>query len=123
MKLTLDSSSRVNLVRSYSQAEIRIGEQVVRTSCILTANAVVTDWPPESLDQLTEAHLERIFELEPEIVLIGTGATQRFAPAPLRAAFATRGIGLETMDLGAACRTFNILVQEDRRVAAVLFLS
>ena len=67
-------------------------------------------------------HLEPIFELRPELVLLGTGAQQRFAPADIRSAFATRSIGIEAMDLGAACRTFNILVQEERRVAAVLFL-
>jgi uncharacterized protein len=67
-------------------------------------------------------HLEPIFKLQPELVLLGTGARQRFAAAAIRAAFTARKIGLEAMDLGAACRTFNILVQEDRRVAAALFL-
>jgi uncharacterized protein len=56
------------------------------------------------------------------LVLLGTGARQRFAPPGIRASFASHGIGIEAMDLGAACRTFNILVQEERRVAAVLFL-
>ena len=60
---------------------------------------------------------------EPELVLLGTGQTQRFPPAAVRAVLATRGVGLEIMDLGAACRTFNILVQEERKGAAGLFLS
>ena len=64
----------------------------------------------------------RILALTPEVVLLGTGATQRFAPPAVRAALAQRGVGLEAMQLGAACRTFNVLVQEERRVAAALFL-
>jgi uncharacterized protein len=86
------------------------------------ADALLTNWPPATLDDLVASHLEPIFELRPELVLFGTGPRQRFAPAVIRAAFAARGIGVESMDLGAACRTFNILVQEERRVAAALFL-
>jgi len=65
--------------------------------------------------------IEPLLALQPELVLLGTGPTQRFPSAALRSAFTARGVGLEAMDLGAACRTFNILVQEERRVAAVLF--
>jgi uncharacterized protein len=122
MKLTLEASSRVNLIRSYSAGQIRVGEQVIQSSCIITADTVVASWPPTTLDELVVDHLLPLFELRPELVLLGTGAKQRFAPAQIRSAFATRGVGLESMDLGAACRTFNVLVQEERRVAAALFL-
>ncbi len=122
MKFTLESSSNVNVIRSYSSEELRIGEQSVRSSCIVMADALLADWPPATLDELQMSHLESIFALRPELVLLGTGSRQRFAPADVRAAFAGRGIGIESMDLGAACRTFNILVQEERRVAAALFL-
>jgi len=122
MKFTLESSSRVNLIRAYSSAEVRVGEQSVRRSCIVTADALITDWEPASFAELSAAHLEPVLALRPELVLLGTGLTQRFPPPAIRSAFAARGVGLEAMDLGAACRTFNILVQEERRVAAVLFL-
>jgi uncharacterized protein len=122
MKFTLEASSRVNLIRTYSPDEIRIGEQSVRTSCVITADTLITDWEPVELAELSAGHLEKIFALRPELVLLGTGPTQRFPPAPIRSAFTARGVGLEAMDLGAACRTFNILVQEERRVAAALFL-
>src|SRR4051794_38829962 len=122
MKFTLEGGSNANVIRSYSSQEIRVGEQVVRSSCIVMADALITDWPPATLDELRANDLEPIFELRPELVLLGTGAQQRFAPAAIRSAFAARGIGVEAMDLGAACRTFNILVQEERRVAAALFL-
>ncbi len=83
---------------------------------------MLTDWPPAQLDALRPEHLEAIFDLEPEVVLLGTGERQRFPPADIRAAFAARRVGLEVMDLGAACRTYNILVQEERRAVAALFL-
>ncbi|MFL6601024.1 MAG: Mth938-like domain-containing protein [Steroidobacteraceae bacterium] len=122
MKFTLEGGSNVNVIRSYSAEEIRIGEHIIRSSCVVTADALIANFPPATLDDLAVNHLEPIFELRPELVLLGTGARQRFAPAAIRASFAEKRIGLEAMDLGAACRTFNILVQEERRAAAVLFL-
>ncbi len=122
MKFTLESSTRVNLVRAYSSTELRIGEEHVRSSCIVAAERLITDWPPARVEALRPEHLEAIFALAPEVVLLGTGARQRFPPADIRAAFAARGVGLEVMDLGAACRTYNVLVQEERHAAAALFL-
>jgi uncharacterized protein len=122
MKFTLEGNSRVNLVRAYSRAELRIGEEHVRSSCIVSADRLLTDWPPARFDALRPEHLQAIFELEPEVVLLGTGERQRFPPADIRAAFAERRVGLEVMDLGAACRTYNILVQEERHAVAALFL-
>jgi len=123
MKFTLESGSNQNLIRTYGADGIRIGEQVIRRSCVVTAETIITDWPPATLDELTVEHLQGLFALKPELVLLGTGTQLRFAPALIRAEFAQRRVGLETMDLGAACRTFNILLQEERRVAAALFLT
>ena len=122
MKFTLESSSRVNLVRSYSPTELRIGEEHLRSSCIVSADRLIADWPPARFDALRPEHLDAIFQLGPEVVLLGTGERQRFPPAEIRAAFAARSVGLEVMDLGAACRTYNILVQEERHAVAALFL-
>jgi len=122
MKLTLEANTQLNLIRSYSATEVRVGELRLHSSCIITADTVIADWEPRSLEKLSAAHLEKLFALRPEVVLLGTGHTQRFPPAAIRAAFAEHRIGLEAMDLGAACRTFNVLVQEDRRVAAALLL-
>ena len=122
MKFTLESSSRVNLVRSYSRAELLIGEEHVRSSCVVSADRLITDWPPARFEALQPEHLDAIFQLQPEVVLLGTGERQRFPPAEIRAAFVARSVGLEVMDLGAACRTYNILVQEERHAVAALFL-
>ncbi len=123
MKFTLEASSRVNLIRGYSSHEIRIGEQRLQASCIVSADTVIADWEPARFAELTPAHLETVLELKPEVVILGTGPAQHFPPPAIRTALAARGVGLEAMDLGAACRTFNILVQEERRVVAALFLS
>ena len=122
MKFTLDNASGANLVRAYSDTEIRIGEQVLSGGCVVTADRLIRDFGAREFAQFGLEHLAALFDLDPELVILGTGPTQRFAPAAVRAAFATRGVGLEAMPLGAACRTYNVLVQEERRVAAALFL-
>jgi uncharacterized protein len=122
MKFTLDARPGINLVRSYAPGEVRIGEQTLHTNCIVSADALITDWNARDPSTLMPEQLDPIFDLKPDVVLLGTGSVQRFPPGSVRNAFMAKGIGLETMDLGAACRTFNILVQEERRVAAALFL-
>jgi uncharacterized protein len=122
VKFTLEPGGPANLIRGYSDAEVHIGAHRLRGSCIVTADTLITQWEPASFAELRAAHLEPILALDPEVVVLGTGPRQQFAPAEIRALLAARGIGLEAMQLGAACRTFNVLVQEQRRVAAGLFL-
>ena len=122
MKFTLEGNSTANLIRSYAGGEVRVGERVIRSSCILTANTLIENWEPATLADLQPAHLEPILALAPEVVLLGTGMTQKFPSAAVRDLFTERRIGLEAMDLGAACRTFNVLVGEQRKVAAALLL-
>jgi uncharacterized protein len=121
MKFTLDSRTDINLIRGYSDGEVRINELVQRAPCIVTAQQLVLDWQARTIGTLGLADLEPIFALQPDVVLFGTGPKQIFPERAIRQAFARRKVGLEVMDLGAACRTFNILVQEERRVAAALF--
>ncbi len=120
MKLTLDANPGVTLVRSYSNGALRVGEQVFQRSCILTRDAVIPQWRPTKVEEIEERDLEALFAARPELVLLGTGDRQQFPSVQIRGAFVRAGIGLETMDLGAACRTFNVLVQEERRVCAAL---
>jgi uncharacterized protein len=83
---------------------------------------LVDDWRPQTLDELTEADLEAVLALQPEIVVLGSGTRQRFPDPRLTAAIMARGIGCEVMDTGAACRTYNVLVSEGRRAVAALLL-
>jgi uncharacterized protein len=121
MKFTLDSRTDINLIRGYGPGEVRIGELVLHAPCIVTADQLIRDWQARDVATLGLADLEPLFALKPDVVLLGTGAKQIFPGSAVRQAFAARKVGLEVMDLGAACRTFNILVQEERRVAAALF--
>jgi uncharacterized protein len=122
MKFTLDARSGVNLIRAYSARELRIGERIVVRSCIVTADTLITDWNAASPAKLSAHQLEPLLALDPQIVLVGMVSIPCAVPLSTRSAFAARQIAFEVMDLGAACRTFNILVQEERRVAAALFL-
>ena len=120
MKLTLESNAGVNLIRSYSNGALWVGEQVFHRSCILTPTTVLADWRPTKVEDLQPSDFEPLFALKPELVLLGTGDRQQFPAVAIRGAFVRAGIGLETMDLGAACRTYNVLVQEERQVCAAL---
>jgi uncharacterized protein len=121
MRLVLDSDPRIHLVRSYGGGEVVIGEQRIAHPLIITAQRLVLDWNATSLLDLSEPQLEALFALGAEVVLLGSGDTQMFASAAVRASFRTHGIALECMTLGAACRTYNILASEQRLVAAGLF--
>ena len=121
MKFTQQGSDGANLIRRYGADFILIGEQEIRASCIVSASTL-TPWAPRSVEELNAESLEALFALQPEVVVLSTGTTQKFPRAALRAEFAARKIGLEVMEVGAACRTYNVLVGEERRVLAAVLL-
>ena len=121
MKFTQQSQVGANLIQRYGADYVVIGDREIRESCIVSA-ATFSSWAPRSVEELSTEHLAAIFALEPEVVVLATGATQKFPRAALRAEFATRRIGLEVMEIGAGCRTYNVLVGEERRVLAAILL-
>jgi uncharacterized protein len=122
MQFTQQQPAGINLIRRYDATSIMVGEREIRASCIVGATTLL-DWAPRSVDELGVEHLQPLFDLSPEVVVLSTGAQQRFPRAALRAEFATRRIGIEVMEIGAACRTYNVLVGEERRVLAAILLS
>lgn len=110
------------LIRAYGPGHIQVGDIVYHRSLIITRQHVLADWPPTSAATLTQDHLARVAALTPEIVLLGTGSTQIFPDPKLYANLLTQRIGLEIMDTRAACRTYNILLAEDRQVVAALIM-
>ena len=122
MKFTQQSPPGINLIRRYGTDFVVIGDEEIRRSCLVSAGSLVRDWAPRGVDDLAVAHLAAIFELAPEVVVLSTGAGQKFPRAALRAEFATRRIGLEVMEVGAACRTYNVLVAEERKVVGAILL-
>jgi uncharacterized protein len=122
MKFTQHTPDGLNLIRNYSPLSVTVGAEEIRASCIIGAQALIRDWPPRDVASLKAEHFAPLFELAPEVVVLSTGARQQFPSAALRAEFATRKIGIEVMEVGAACRTYNVLVSEERKVLAAVLL-
>jgi uncharacterized protein len=120
MDLTLEKPGDHLFIRSVSAEAIQVVDDFYYSSIIVSPNEVITDWPVSSVEDITEQHLERVLDLKPEVVLIGTGASQAFLPPRQMMFFYSRKIGVEVMTTDAACRTFNVLVSESRNVVAVL---
>lgn len=114
--LTLDQPGDHLFVRSVSEKGFYVDETWHGGALVLSRDTLVADWPPQRPDDVTAEHLEALLELDPEVVLLGTGPTQVFLPVPVLSEFFRRGIGVEMMDTRAACRTFNVLVSEERHV-------
>ena len=121
LKFTRELSARL-VIRSVTAEQIRINNETYAGSLALTAEALIGQWPETPVSDLSESDFEAVFATTPEVVLLGTGAANLFPPRELTFAFARKGIGLEVMDSAAAARTFNVLANEGRRVAAVLYL-
>lgn len=108
-------------VRQLAADGIRIGDAVYDSTLLVTVDAVTPRWTEKPVEQLTVDDFAELVTSAPEVVLLGTGAEGQFAPKELVFAFARHGIGFEVMDTAAAARTYNVLVGEGRRVAAVLY--
>ena len=121
MRLVLDTDSQVLTVRGYAPGEIDVAGQKIRAPCIVSAARLITDWAVASSAALDMLALAPLLALRPNVVLIGADAADVAAGGALRRALEARGVAFEVMNLGAACRTYNVLVQERREVVAGLF--
>jgi uncharacterized protein len=119
MKLHASAPSGVHVVTAYGDDYVVVNGVRHQDSIIVLPERVVA-WGRRSFDALTQEDFGFLGTLQAEIVLLGTGARQRFPHPRLTAALSQARIGLEVMDLQAACRTYNILVAEERKVAAAL---
>jgi uncharacterized protein len=122
MRFTQDESPNVNVIRSYAPGELRVNDQVFRTTVIVASTATRAAPSITNAAELAAAHAALLLELRPEVVLIGTGQRQVFPAPAFGVQFLEAGIGFEAMDTGAACRTFNVLVSEQRLVVALLIV-
>lgn len=122
MKIHLESGAGQYAIRGYTAGEVVVNETVYTDSLIVTPQQVIPGWPPRVFQDLAAEHFESIARLRPEIVLLGTGQRLRFPSPALLAVLMRERIGYEVMDTGAACRTYNILMAEGRRVAAALLM-
>jgi len=111
-----------NLISGYGDDHVLVNGERHAGSLLVTADKLVP-WAAASFEALALAHFETLVALGPDLVLLGTGARLRFPAAALTAPLVRAGIGLEVMDLRAACRTYNVLRAEERRVAAALLFA
>lgn len=122
MKLHDDKPLNLNTVTGYGPGYIEINAVRHNQSVLVMPEGDIEPWPASRFEDLDAAHFEALLERNPEVVLLGTGARLRFPHPRLTAALARRHIGVDAMDLQAACRTYNILMAEGRKVAAVLLV-
>ncbi|MFH0351636.1 MAG: Mth938-like domain-containing protein [Chromatiales bacterium] len=122
MRLDLQSHPGAYAIRSYRRGAIVVNEETLTQSFIITPTRLLRDWPPQRFDEVLLEHVTAIAQLKPEIVLFGTGTRLRFPPADIAAGLLSAGIGFEVMDTAAACRSYIILLSEDRNVAAALLM-
>jgi len=122
MKLHLTTAENSNLITAYGDGYIEINRKRYTQSLMVTPDAVFLDWQVTDFADLTNEHFQRIANLKPEVVLLGTGAKHLFLHPKNYRILTEDGVALECMSTAAACRTYNILMSEGRAVAAALIL-
>ena len=122
MKFQPDTLGGVNAITRQEPGRVWVGTTAHTHSIVVPWQGAVQVWGAATMDDLTPAHFERLAALDPELVVFGSGSRLRFPSAALLRALIDRGIGVETMDTPAACRTYNVLASEGRSVVAALVL-
>lgn len=121
MKFTREFSTAI-MIRSVSDDGLVIGRIKYENTIAITSDEILDDWCNRAIAELRAEDFDALLAKGPEIVILGTGQSNIFAPRELVFALARRNVGLEVMDTGAAARTFNVLASEGRKVGAVLYL-
>jgi uncharacterized protein len=122
MKLHHSINKQFQTVTGYDASGVEINARHFKHSLIVLPEQAPRAWPVASFDELNEAHFELILADAPDVVILGTGARQRFIHPRLSAPLIMRRIGVECMDSAAACRTYNILMGEGRKVTLALII-
>ena len=120
MKLHLANMAGLNVFTAYGDDYVAVNHEKHLKNLIVLPETIISEWSTAAVETLTTEDMQKLLELGTEIILLGTGSRLRFPAGPLMRPFAPAGIGLEIMDLRAACRTYNILAAEGRKVAAAL---
>ena len=122
MKLHRSDAIGKNAITGYGEGYVLVNHARHERALVVLPDQLVTDWAASTFEALTADHLAALLPLDAEIILLGTGPTLRFPKAEIMAPLIRARVGYEVMDVQAACRTYNILVSEERKVAAALLL-
>lgn len=122
MKLHATNTQQYQTVTAYDDLGVEFNLVRFEHSLIVLPEVAPATWPVDSFDALTIAHFDQVAATEPDVVILGTGKKQRFIHPKLIAKLSAHHKGVECMDNQAACRTYNILMAEGRKVALALIL-
>jgi uncharacterized protein len=122
MKFQPDRPEGTNIIHAVTRTQVSVNGQPYTTSVLVPGDAPLAAWAPENLGSLTADHIAKILPFKPELVILGSGPTLRFAHPSVLRPLIEAGIGVETMDTPAACRTYNVLMSEGRKVLAALII-
>ena len=122
MQITLDNTHGAHLIDSCAPGNVTINRVIYYQSLIITPHEIITAWPPRDVQAISVDSLLPIIALKPEVVLLGTGKSMHFIDSQLLLLFQQRQIGIEVMSTSAACRTYNALAADQRRVVAGLII-
>ena len=122
MKLHLNTTTTRNIFTAHGAGYVAVSGQRFEHPIVVTPEQVFIDWQPQGYDALDETHFAYFLALKPEILLLGTGTQQRFPHPQLYRQLIEAHVGVECMHTAAACRTYNILMAEDRKVVAAILL-
>ncbi len=122
MLLTEDTSHGQFTIQRFRPGELVINHQLYIGSVILSSDQLIADWPPQHITELRAEHLSLLLPCSPELILFGTGSQQHFINSKMLATVINCHIGVEVMSTLAACRTYNLLIAESRRVVAALLI-
>ena len=112
-----------NTIRSYTNECITVGSAIYKHSVIISRDSIISPWLIDSIQELNETHLQEALALKPEIIIIGHQQPKRHLPMAAMAYLSQRHVGIECMSIGAASRTFNVLLSERRNVVAGMIFS
>ncbi len=122
MQIQLEAHE-THTIQAYTDTEIKVNDALYQTSFIVSRDTLITPWAIQSADKLNERLLQPILDLAPEIIILGTKNPSALQRLDMLKKLCEQHIGVECMTIDAACRTFNILLSEHRRVVAGFIFS
>ena len=122
MNALVDDPNSDNTITSYGPGWIKIAQRKINNPCVVTRTTLATDSLPSNIMNLGMQNIEPIVSMSPEVVIIGTGKKQLFLDQKISSILTNQRIGVEYMDTAAACRSFNILLAEERSVVGIFYM-
>lgn len=121
MHINLEATDK-HTIQAYCDSSIKIDSNIYQHSLIVSTHEIITTWPIRAINELNEESLQPLLQYNPKIIIIGHNKQGQFTPLSILQTLSKRQVGLECMSIGAACRTFNVLLSEQREVALGVIL-